>query len=132
MELLLKRDPNPDYTIGKLYLNGKYQCFILEDPVRVKKIHGETAIPSGRYKVIITWSKRFKRRLPLLLDVPNFEGVRMHSGNDVDDTEGCLLTGEYRSKSGKQVLNSRKAFDPLFEKLDEALKKEEVWITITN
>lgn len=132
MELLLKRDPNPDYTIGKLFIDGVYECFILEDPIREKKIYGQTAIPAGRYKIVITYSEKFKRNLPLLLNVPNYEGVRIHSGNDVDDTEGCLLTGQYRSKNGKQVLNSRMAFEPLFEKLVKALKKEEVWITIIN
>jgi hypothetical protein len=109
----------PDYTVGKLYINGVYECFTLEDPVRETKIHGETAIPYGTYNVIITQSARFKRELPLLLNVKNFVGVRIHAGNTVDQTEGCILTGTMRTKDGK-VLNSRIAFDALFKKMKES------------
>lgn len=119
MKLLLKREPHPEYTIGKLYVDDKYECFTLEDPMRDTKIFGKTAIPYGEYKIIITPSNRFKRDLPILLNVKNFEGVRIHPGNTVEDTEGCILVGTTRTKDGK-VLNSRIAFDALFKKIKES------------
>jgi GH24 family phage-related lysozyme (muramidase) len=105
-------------TIGELSLNGKFECFILEDVVRPEKIPGITAIPAGTYEVRITHSPKFQRDLPLLLNVPNFSGIRIHVGNTARDTEGCLLPG--RSKSVDFVGESRTAFDALFAKLRSA------------
>ena len=102
-------------TIGELLINGIFECFTLEDTERKVKIKGETAIPRGTYKVIINESNRFKRLLPLLIDVPNFEGVRIHSGNSNHDTEGCILVGQTRNKN--YIGQSRKAFDKLFKKM---------------
>lgn len=104
-------------TIAELSLNGNFECFILEDKVRAPgvKIDGITAIPAGTYQVIVDYSTRFKRYLFHILDVPQFTGVRIHSGNIAVDTEGCLLTG--REKMHDQVLFSRVAFGPLFTKL---------------
>ncbi len=102
-------------TIGELLINGVFECFTLEDTERKVKIKGETAIPKGTYKVIINESNRFKRLLPLLIDVPNFEGVRIHSGNSNHDTEGCILVGKTRNKN--YIGQSRKAFDKLFKKM---------------
>lgn len=130
MEIEVKRIfKGKQYTIGKMYLNGKYFCDTLEDVVRdlkvVKKIYGETAIPAGRYKVEMTYSPKFKRVLPILLNVPYFEGIRIHAGNTEKDTEGCILVGENKVKG--KVINSMKTED----KLTEILKKEkEIWITI--
>lgn len=119
LNLRLKRTlKTPDVTIGDLEIAGKFECYILEDPVRDHKIPGKTAIPEGTYKVEISWSPRFKRKLPLLLDVPGFEGIRIHPGNTVDDTEGCLLPG--RKKDASHVYESRLAFDTLFVKLEAA------------
>lgn len=118
MKLELKRTAlKAGYTIGRLSIDGKYFCDTLEDTVRdtnrngvfdngERKIHGRTAIPYGRYKVTLTLSPRFGRILPLLHDVPQFTGVRIHSGNTADDTEGCILVG-YNRAVGK-VLDSRK------------------------
>lgn len=80
-------------TIGKLYLDGKFFCYTLEDKERDVKIYGETAIPKGFYDVIINKSVRFKRELPLLLNVKGFDGVRIHRGNSKKDTLGCVLVG---------------------------------------
>lgn len=108
-ELLLKRIAYRDtYTIGKLYVDGVYFCDTLEDKVRnlnrEPKIPGKTAIPAGKYKLIINTSARFKRLLPRLLDVPHFDGILIHRGNTPEDTSGCILVGE--NKQIGKVLNS--------------------------
>jgi hypothetical protein len=131
MELKLVRNTFTDEsTIGDLYIGEKWECYTLEDKVRPKKIKGETAIPAGRYKVVITYSNRFKRNLPLLLNVPGFEGVRFHAGNTKKDTHGCPLVG--RTKSKDFIGESRAAFAQLYKKIEAALnRKEEVWVTIS-
>lgn len=118
MELLLERKYlKKDYTIGKLYIEGKYFCDTLEDEVRDLnkngtfdcgefKIKGHTAIPYGEYEVKVTYSPKFKRDLPILLDVPNFDGIRIHRGNSSADSSGCILTGENKQKG--KVINSTK------------------------
>lgn len=112
MLLTLKRTyKGPEYTIGKLYINKEYFCDTLEDAIRKEKIYAETAIPFGKYEVTISYSPRFKKNLPLLLNVPNFEGVRIHSGNTKDDTEGCILVGFNKAKG--KVLDSRVTFTKL-------------------
>ena len=115
-----------DYTIGKLFIDGVYECDTLEDTVREFKIKHETAIPKGTYKVIITMSQRFQRLLPLLVDVPNFNGIRIHPGNTKADTSGCILVGVNKVKG--MVINSRVTFNRLFAKL---LLAENIEITIT-
>lgn len=103
-------------TIGSMYVNGMWECYTLEDVVRKgPKVPGKTAIPEGTYGVRVTFSNRFKRDLPLLDNVPGFEGVRIHSGNSDVDTEGCLLVG--RAKSIDRIYNSRDAFDTLYSKI---------------
>lgn len=131
MEIEVKRyDSNKTRTIGKLYIDGKFaSIYTLEDPIRKKKIAGDTAIPAGRYKVTADYSPRLKRVTPLLHSVPEFEGVRIHSGNTTRDTKGCLLVGLYRGED--VVLDSRLAFDGLLEKILKAAEAhEEIWITI--
>lgn len=112
-------------TIGELFIDGKFECYTLEDVEREVKIKSETAISKGTYKVIINQSNRFKRLLPLLLKVPNFEGVRVHSGNSNHDTEGCILVGTTRSVD--YIGNSRVAFNKLFKKMQSA---KEIILTI--
>jgi hypothetical protein len=102
-------------TIGEMTIDGKWECYTLEDVERDVKIKSETAISKGTYKVIINKSNRFKKLLPLLLNVPNFEGVRIHPGNTNHDTEGCILVG--RTKSKDFIGQSRKAFESLFAKM---------------
>ena len=119
MKLLLKRLHRTDVsTIGELYVDGVFECYTLEDIERDVKIKSETAISKGTYKVIVTMSNRFKRLLPLLINVPDFQGVRIHSGNTNHDTEGCILVGQTRSKDF--IGKSRKAFDNLFKKIQKA------------
>lgn len=108
-----------DYTISRMLIDGKYVSDVLEDKdrglsnsmseeeIKKKKIYGETAIPTGKYKVVLDYSPKFKKILPHILNVKGFEGIRIHSGNDKEDTFGCLLVG-YNRQKGK-VLNSRNA-----------------------
>jgi len=134
MELLLIRDIfAPQRTLGVLYVNGVKECYICEDVVRPngEKVYGKTAIPEGRYEIKITMSNRFKRELPLLLNVPNFEGIRIHSGNHEGHTEGCLLPGKTRNASG--VFSSVIATNNLILKIRSALNSgKKVFITIKN
>ena len=103
-------------TTGELLIDGKFFCYTLEDVEREAKIFGVTAIPKGEYKVALTLSPRFKQVLPLLLDVPGYTGVRIHSGNTADDTEGCILVGD---RVGKGFLyNSRNTLKKLLERLE--------------
>ena len=96
MKLVLQRTKLLDTrTLGNLSIDGKLFCFTLEDAVRPAgvKIKGCTAIPAGTYKVCVTWSNRFQKPLPQILDVPGFDGIRLHGGNTEADTEGCVLVG---------------------------------------
>lgn len=142
MEIVVERKyKKKDYTIGKMYINGEYFCDTLEDTDReltremslaeMKEVkeYGNTAIPTGRYSIAYTYSPRFKKHLPLLLQVPCFEGVRIHSGNTHTDTEGCILLGE--NKSVGKVLNSRKTMDEFLRILKPAIEAcEEISIRI--
>ena len=128
MKIELQREPSTEHaTLGTLTVNGKFECFTLEDVVRPVKIHGETAIPAGTYPVAISFSPRFQRDLPILIGVPNFSGVRIHPGNTAKDTEGCILLGV--TKGVDRVDNSRIAFTALWEDLLAAWTKHEA-ITI--
>ena len=127
MNLELKRVAYKDtYTIGKLNVDGVYLCDTLEDPPREIKIPNETCIPLGTYKVIINMSNRFDKLMPLLLDVPDFTGVRIHSGNTASDTSGCILVGENKVKGS--LINSRVTFDKLMSVISG---HDDIKITIT-
>jgi len=131
MELKIIRNTFSEIsTIGDFLIDGERFCFSLEDMTREPdvKISGKTAIPEGRYRVIIDQSKRFNRAMPHILDVPNFEGVRIHAGNRAKDTEGCPLLGF--TKGIDCVGESKLAFNQFFDKLYMALRNEECWITI--
>jgi len=107
------------HTTGKLYVNGIYECFTLEDAVRNgTKVIGKTAIPIGTYKLIIDASTRFKQDMPHILDVPDFTGVRIHAGNTSADTDGCILLGS--TWAGKDFIgNSKIAYKKFFDKLKQ-------------
>jgi hypothetical protein len=127
---LVRKRLTEESTIGVLSVNGKTECFTLEDKVRAIKLPGKTAIPSGIYEITITFSDRFKKPLPLLLNVPNFTGIRIHSGNTAADTEGCILVGQTEAKDF--IAKSVAAFKPLLTKLEAALKKEKIFIEVVN
>lgn len=141
MEILLQRVAKKDkYTIGKLYINDQYFCDTLEDTdrgltqsmteqqIKSKKVYGETAIPTGIYRIIISYSNRFKKQMPLLLNVPGFSGIRIHTGNTEKDSLGCILVG--KNKAVGKVLESRDTYSKLFSILQKADKKETIKITI--
>ena len=130
MRIVVKRTfKGKDYTIGKLYINGDYFCDTLEDVVRDgEKVYGKTAIPEGTYTIVLTMSNRFKKILPLLLQVPKFEGVRIHSGNTAADTEGCILVGKNKEKG--KVLESRAVFAQLMKRLESVENKETITIEL--
>lgn len=136
MKLLVERwHHGKTCTVGNLFIEYEHFCFVLEDVVReVKgqpvaswKVYGETAIPSGLYVVRNTWSNRFQQFMPLLADVPGFEGVRIHVGNFARDTEGCLLVGYgFNPKDGEAISQSRKAYDALMARLKPAFARSEL------
>lgn len=131
MIMILQRSPSADgATIGEITIGGEHQCYTCEDMVRHgPKVPGETAIPAGRYRVIVNMSNRFQRLLPLLVDVPGFEGVRIHPGNTAADTSGCLLPG--LTRGANSVGQSRMAFEPLFAKIGAAVQDGgECWIEV--
>ncbi len=137
---LIRKTFTETSTIGELFINDQFECFILEDkdrgitqsqPLEVVKEHkkfGITAIPKGTYEIAITFSNRFKQYLPLLMNVPAFEGIRIHSGNTADHTEGCLLPGVTMSRD--MVQQSKTAFKKLFTKLKAVEKTEKITIEI--
>lgn len=134
MRLTLIRRWNKDkYCIGDLYIDGKWFSNTLEDTDRglddkmteeeilKRKIKGETAIPTGIYTVLLTYSPKYKKIMPLINNVKGYQGIRIHSGNTHKDTEGCLLVG--KNKEVGKVLDSRVTFNALFKKLNQAKSK---------
>lgn len=125
---LQRRWIEDDACLGDLYVDGIWECQTLEDVPRAVKVAGQTAIPSGRYRVVIDFSERFQTFLPRLLDVPGFDGIRIHAGNTAADTAGCILVG--RVRDGARILGSRIALGGLMEKIREGLRVSEVWINV--
>lgn len=139
------------YTIGKFFVNGIRHSESLEDKDRglnssmskaeiiSRKVYGKTAIPTGTYKVVLSVSPKFKNRawaakygglVPEILNVPGFEGIRIHPGTDENSTSGCILVGENKVKGG--LVNSTKKYYELMDKylVPAWSRKEEITITI--
>jgi hypothetical protein len=110
--LLIRKWATTECTVGTLDVDGQHICYILEDVEREVKVPRKTAIPRGTYNIVIDYSNRFQRRLPHLLNVPNFTGIRIHPGNYAGDTEGCLLPGQDHHEN--MVGHSQIAFSNLF------------------
>lgn len=128
-------------TIGELFLDGKFICFVLEDKdrmldsgwdearIKAEKVHGRTAIPTGEYKIEWTYSNRFGKPMPELLRVKGFAGVRIHSGNSPEHTEGCLIPGNKMSTDN--VSDSKNATMKIYNIVKIAIdSKEQVYINI--
>ena len=144
MELKLTRTIKlPERTIGDFSINGKPYCNTVEDVERLTwtgsglarklvgtKVFGKTAIPTGRYQVVMAYSSRFKMKLPLLLGVPQFEGILIHGGNTELDTEGCLCVGKKTADNKVYGAKSLGILKKLVDIIDTASKKEKVFITI--
>ena len=141
MEIIVNRFEKRSHSVvSEMLINGIHECYILEDTdrgldssmllseIKTLKVPGKTAIPTGRYRITISFSNRFQKYLPELHDVTGFAGIRIHSGNTPEDTEGCLLPG--LTFQNDCVGNSRVAFEKLMQKLLIAEKKEEIYITI--
>jgi hypothetical protein len=141
MELKLNRKIFTDKsTIGEMFIDGNFFCYTLEDVVRdknndgdlddtgEKKVYGKTAIPKGKYEVIINYSERFKQQMPLLLNVKGFDGIRIHKGNTDADTHGCILLG--KSKSKDFIGLSNLAYNEFMTTLRKVGKNEKIFITI--
>lgn len=145
MELILERKiHNADSTEGNLYVNGKWFCHVIEDVVRAKpgewkkelKVYAKTAIPYGRYPVIVTWSNRFKRMLTGIFNVPDFEGIRIHNGTSEKSSAGCPIVS-YINDDGPNGIRNRLINDPgamndLCDMIQRVQDKEKVWITIVD
>lgn len=134
MELTLNRIfLGSSATIGELYVDREHIADTLEDRVRPEgeKVYGKTAIPEGTYEVKLTHSPRFKKILPEILNVPNFSGIRIHTGNSSKDTEGCILVGTWDGEKEDWVSDSKIAFNKLMSLLEEATNnKEKITITV--
>ena len=130
-----RRDFSQATTIGVMFVDEAFQCYTLEDVDRHlesggEKIYGATAIPRGMYRVKLTMSNRFKRVLPLLENVPNFSGIRIHAGNTHLNTEGCILVGDGTDHSNT-LFNSRIALEALMGRMQVAVAHgEEIWLEV--
>jgi hypothetical protein len=129
---IVRKTGNSKFTEGRMYIDGIFECFTVEDAIRSIKIQNETAIPKGIYNVIMTMSTRFGKVMPLLENVPNFTGVRIHSGNSSKDTEGCIIVGALNDSMDDDFIGASKiAVSRLYPKIVDALAvKEKVTLEI--
>lgn len=114
MKLTITRDIlTPNWTLGVMHVDGLFYGYVVEDYDRLHhgeaKVKARTAIPAGTYDVRFTWSPKFNRNVPEVMHVPGFQGIRIHAGNDADDTEGCILPGLRRDKTKGTVSHSADA-----------------------
>jgi hypothetical protein len=115
-------------TIGEVLVDKEFFCYSLEDTVRKNAAHpGKTAIPKGRYKIMLNVSHRFNRVMPEILNVPGYSGIRIHPGNDQYDTSGCILVGY--NKGEDVIWNSKKAFEKLFSIME--IDKDDIIIEVS-
>ena len=121
-------------TIGVLRHDNSFLCYTLEDRVRPpgEKVFAETAIPAGRYQVRMTYSMRFKKIMPLLMDVPGFAGIRIHGGNTEADTEGCILVGMHKDLDRAILYDCPPALAIVYKIITMHEITGGTWLTITN
>lgn len=125
-----------DYIISKMYLDGEYFTDVIEDKIRdlnndgdlndpgEEKVYGKTAIPKGIYTLILSYSPKFKRILPRILNVPHFEGILIHNGVDEKSSAGCLILGDNKIKG--KVVNSKKRLEEFITKLLDSGDKKHI------
>ncbi len=142
---IVREQFTPKSCLGRLFIADVFECFTLEDTDRKLedgisiKVPKQTAIPRGTYEITIDFSERFKKKMPHILNVPKFTGIRIHSGNTVADTEGCPLLGQTfhlnhndnPDLNNFSIFHSKVAFDIFFQKLKQALQENsKCWIEI--
>jgi len=134
--LKLIRDlPTNQSTIGKIFHDDSFLCDTLEDVVRSPgvKIQDETAIPVGKYKIVLQYWPKYGRHMPLLLDVPNFTGIFIHTGNNKENTKGCILVGIRDAKTPDWIHDSRAVFyQKVMPRIETLLTLGPLDIEITN
>ena len=144
MEIELIRKANDaDSTFGKLFIDGKFECFTLEDEPREVKVQGKTRIPEGQYqilerKILSPLTERYRKRYGFfkwhleLQNVPGFQYIYIHVGNEHTHTDGCILVGNSvaltKGRRGYFLGNSAAAFEPLYKKIVAALERNETVI----
>ena len=141
---LPRKITSAQWTIGEMSMNGVYECFTLEDEKRTVKVHGETRIPAGRYKILFRKvesekTKKYRARFPWftwhleLQNVPNFKYVYIHIGNTDKDSDGCILLGKTADHVAGTIGQSVAAFTTFYQKVSALLENgREVWITIVD
>lgn len=145
MKILLDRNYKyPKFTVSDVYIDGNFYSYAMEDvdrglfvnmPIRYlkeRKVYGETAIPHGEYEVVVDWSPHFKKYMPhvkwrnadgVLTEVPGFSGIRIHSLNTAEQSQGCIGFGDWNG--GNRIINSKQITANLTEKIGNAVKKGE-------
>ena len=122
MQVMITRNwKKPDYTIGRIFVNNAFFCNSMEDTdrglrqgmpleeIKRLKVYGKTAIPTGTYTILMTYSPKYKKKMPQVMNIPGFEGIRIHPGNTPEDTLGCILPGDNKVKG--KVVDSTKRFN---------------------
>ncbi|MBF9237433.1 hypothetical protein I2I05_08485 [Hymenobacter sp. BT683] len=130
-EFILTRQPStPTSTSGQLTFEGQHLAWTLEDVVRPAgvKLYGETAIPAGRYELVLTFSNAFQKYLPLLMNVPGFLGVRLHGGNHAGHSLGCPLLGLERGSD--KIWNCAPAVKKVMDLMKKHEKKEKMYLVV--
>lgn len=142
-ELYVYRFTREGATIGALFLDHQFLCFTLEDPYQMQKIHGQTRIPAGRYRLSLRTSPKFSDRLGhdmvWITEVPAFNYIYFHPGNFMDDTDGCVLVGDgllYGGSDGRTYIapgTSKRAYDRVYPIVTAAMASGELeYVTITD
>lgn len=116
-------------TIGEFRVDNEFLCWTLEDTCRKNKIPHQTAIPPGRYEIVLRHSEKWKQTVPWLLEVPNFTNIQIHPGNSKDDTSGCILVG--MRKGENMIYDSRKAFELVKKEILKKMAAGPIYMLVT-
>lgn len=143
MQIQVKRKVrSSSFSMGEMFIENVFFCYTLEDKDRKLKasmplsemmsikIPAETAIPTGNYELVMSFSNRFQKFLPQLLQVPCFEGIRIHAGNISAHTEGCILLGYEKNEEEGMVLTSRLAVRDFISRINTVIKSEKIFVEV--